>query len=847
MRWLAPAAALLIAAIAVAILHREMRSFSYHEVLGRVRAIPPSRVLSAIVLTGLVYCVLPCYDLLALRYVQRPVSFLRIGFASAVSYALSQTLGLAALTGGAVRYRFWSAWGLSAPDITRAMAFIGVTFTVGMLTVLGVVGLTEAGDLAPMLHVPKGVVLMLAGMFFATAAGYVAWCARHSGRDVRIRDISASVPPVRLAVGQTLVPLVDWTLAGAVLFALFDLHPGPGFLQFLAVFVAAQLIGLASHVPGGLGVFEGAMLVLLRPFAPPDVILGTLVAYRAVYYLMPFTLGVATLVAHEAWRSRHRVQSTLDVVGRWMPTVLPDAMGMATFAAGAILLVSGATPSIRSRVAFLDRVLPLGMIEASHFVASLAGAALVVLGWALRRRLDAGYGLTVGLLSIGIASSLLKGLDWEEALALSVVLAMLVGARGAFTRKTALLAEPLEPDWIVAVIAVVGASVGLGAFAYRHVEYRADLWWEFTRHGDASRFLRASVGVAGVLFVFGLARLLRHARAVPALPTTAELELARNIACASRDTTANLALMRDKALLFSRTGRSMLMYAVESRSWIALGSPVGDPAERVELIWRFREMADSYGAWPVFYQVTAESLPMYIDLGLTFLKLGEEAVVPLSTFTLDGSDRKGLRRTQREMSRQDVRFDLVPVEGVASILAELRAVSDQWLASKRVREKGFSLGRFDERYLQLFPVAVARRQGRIVAFANVWLGGAGSELSIDLMRYSDDAPHGVMEFVFIELMSWGRSAGYLEFALGMAPMAGMPEHALAPLWNKAGAFLFRHGEHFYNFQGLRQYKEKFDPVWRPRYLASPGGLALPRILGNVATLISGGVRGLVAR
>ena len=115
------------------------------------------------------------------------------------------------------------------------------------------------------------------------------------------------------------------------------------------------------------------------------------------------------------------------------------------------------------------------------------------------------------------------------------------------------------------------------------------------------------------------------------------------------------------------------------------------------------------------------------------------------------------------------------------------------------------------------------------------------------MRYANDAPRGVMEYLFIELMLWGRASGFAECTLGMAPLAGLGDRALAPLWNRAGAWLFRHGEHFYNFQGLRQYKEKFDPVWRPRYLASPGGLALPRILTNVATLIAGGVSGLVTR
>ena len=135
----------------------------------------------------------------------------------------------------------------------------------------------------------------------------------------------------------------------------------------------------------------------------------------------------------------------------------------------------------------------------------------------------------------------------------------------------------------------------------------------------------------------------------------------------------------------------------------------------------------------------------------------------------------------------------------------------------------------------------------MVAFANVWLGADRTEISVDLMRYTSVAPPGVMEFLLIELMLWGKENGYQRFNLGVAPLSGIENRSLAPLWNRVGALLFSRGEPFYNFQGLRAYKEKFDPIWEPRYLASPGGLVLPRILTNVASLISGGLVGVVSK
>ena len=138
-------------------------------------------------------------------------------------------------------------------------------------------------------------------------------------------------------------------------------------------------------------------------------------------------------------------------------------------------------------------------------------------------------------------------------------------------------------------------------------------------------------------------------------------------------------------------------------------------------------------------------------------------------------------------------------------------------------------------------MALVEHAGQLVAFANLWESGTHEEFSIDLMRHSGAAPKGVMDFLFIELMLWGKAQGYHWFSLGMAPLAGLEAHRLAPAWHKVGRLIYRYGEDFYNFEGLRQYKEKFQPEWRPRYLAAPGGLAQPRVLLDVTSLISGGL------
>jgi phosphatidylglycerol lysyltransferase len=363
------------------------------------------------------------------------------------------------------------------------------------------------------------------------------------------------------------------------------------------------------------------------------------------------------------------------------------------------------------------------------------------------------------------------------------------------------------------------------------------------------------VGVTGAAVVFAAAHLLRPARPHLEYPDRPTLDRLAPLVASSRDTNANLAFLGDKRLLLSDSGRSFLMYAVEGRSWVAMGDPIGPEDEAAELAWSFRELSDRYGGWTVFYEVGPKYLPLYIDLGLTLLKLGEEGRVDLAGFGLEGGHGKGFRRVLHQLDKDGCEFAIVGPDQVPALLPELQPVSDAWLAHKRNREKGFSLGFFDPSYLARLPMALVRRSGRVLAFANLWLGADREELSVDLLRYGPDAPPSVSEYLALKLMLWGREQGYRWYNLGMAPMSGLqagyahsPEdHALAPLWNRFGAFLYSHGGQFYNFQGLRQYKDKFDPVWQPRYLACPGSFAVPRVLANVASLVSGGMRGVVAK
>jgi phosphatidylglycerol lysyltransferase len=819
-------------------LHHLLGEYRWQDILARVHAIPPVKLLQAAMFTVAGYGCLTLYDALAVRFAGARVPYPRIALISFMGYAIGHNVGLNTLSGGAIRYRAYSALGLGAKQIGTIIAFGTVTFLLGAGFLLGVSLLTQAGMSGSALHVHASLAMSVGAMLLACVAAYL-WlvCTRHE--PLRYRRMVIPVPKPKIAFAQIGVACADLLCAASVLYVLLPAQADIGFGAFAGIYLIAIAAGVISNVPGGIGVFETVLLLLLRS-VPKDQLLGALVAYRAIYYFAPFGVALALLGAHEIWVHRGPAVRLMRLGRTFLIAMTPQASAIAVFVAGAVLLFSGATPGVHNRLDLLRNVVPLPILELSHLLGSAVGVGLLIIAHGLYRRLDAAWWLTIWLLCAGILLSLLKGFDYEEATILGIVVAVLVSARGRFRRRASLVDQHYTGPWIVALFMVLITAAWLVIFAYRHVPYDNQLWWEFAFHASAPRSLRASLFAAVIAAAYGLWRLLRPASPPMPVPHEEDLALVAALVAGAEDTTANLALLGDKNLLFNAERTAFIMYQVSGHSWVAMGDPVGPAAACENLAWEFLENCDVMAVSPVFYQVKPQSLPLYIDLGLNLSKLGEEARVPLDEFSLEGPARADLRQAHRRANRDGAEFEIVARGGIGPILPELRAVSDAWLAEKNTAEKRFSLGFFDERYLLNFDCGVVRRAGAVVAFANIWRGGS-DELSVDLMRYNGDAPKGVIDYLLIECMLWGKREGYHWFNLGMAPLAGLEEHALAPTWHKLGRMVQRYGEIFYPFEGLRKYKEKFQPVWRPRYLAAPDGLAMAGALLDVTALISGGV------
>lgn len=836
--WFLAALMLFIGVVLFEALRSLTHELSYPAILAAIGETTARQHVLAVAAAAASYAALTGYDRSALQYVGAAVPYRVVAQTSFIAYALGNTISLGVITGGAVRMRMYGAAGVEAGAISRAIAFNIVAFGLG-ITVMGAVALLWGAEaVSPVTHVSAELLRAIAGLILAGAA-VLLWLCR-DGRERHVMGLSLRLPPVGLAARQLAISAVDIAASAAVFWVLLP-ENAVSFPVLVGFYCIATITGLISHVPGGLGVFEAIMLAALGGQVPTEPLAGALVLYRLTYYVLPLLLALVLLAVSEGQRG------TAAVVTRAAASLSPLLLAAYTLVIGAFLLVSGVTPATNEATALLARHVPLPLVEASHFLGSIAGLALLFVARGMLQRLDAAWWAGLVIAAASLLMAFPKGIALSEAVLLAFLVVLLALSRRQFTRKTSLLAQAFTKGWLLAVAGIVVALSAILVFVYRDVQYTHEIWWRFEFDGHAPRSLRALTAVALSTFALALWQLLRPHAEILARPDPPALERAAAIVRQQVSAEACLVLMGDKHLLFSGSGQAFVMFGRQGHSWIGLFDPVGPPHEWPELVWCLLERAHASGCRAAFYQVRPQALPMYLDAGLRLFKLGEDAFVPLPDFSLKGPSRANLRQGVSRAERDGLAIEVIPVEDVPRVMAEIKAISDAWLGEHQTAEKRFSLGAFDEDYVLRQPVALVRKGGQAVAFATLMFTERKVEASVDLMRHRPDAPRSVMDFLFARLMLHFQAQGFQRFGLGMAPLSGMAEHALAPNWHRFGRLLFAHGEHFYNFQGLRAFKEKFDPAWEPRYLASPGGAAPLIVLTDIALLISGGLKGVIAK
>jgi len=834
-------AVLLVFITAIYVLHRELRSYKLSDIEQSMSQLGWGQLAAAALLTASSYLLLTGYDWLALRYLGRSLAYPRIALASFVSYVCGYNFG-AILGGTTMRYRLYSTFGLSPVEIVKVIAFCTLTFVLGYCTLAGVVFVVKPLPIPPIEYLPITTVFPIGVALLSGVAIYLLASGLRT-RGLTVRGWKLSLPPIQYTGQQMVIASADLVAAAGVLYVLLPASIEVSFFDFLGIFLIAQFWGIVSHVPGGLGVVEAVLLLMLAP-SDKSALMASIVAYRLTYYLAPLTVAVAMLAIHEALRQRTAVARFADMFGRWGPLVVPPLLAVTTFAGGAVLLLTSALPRSFGRWTWAADIVPLPLIEIAHISGAMLGMGLLIVARGLQQRLLSAYHLAVGMLGAGVIAALLRSADVEEALIVATMLAMLIPCRRYFYRRVSLAGEPYTIGWLTATVLVLVGAIWVGLFVGKDDAYSHGLWWQMSHAGDISRMLRAGVGVAVVVLIAAVALwFARGSRGEELAPNQAELAAVAKI-LESSPRAIPTPLLREVSLRMNAAQTALLQYITRRSTWVSLGDPLGPEAESAELAWQFKEMCESRGGWPAFYQVASDLLPLYVDLGLMVFPLGDVARVSLPEFQLEHPARRELRAAHARAVAESCTFEVVRPPVARALYAECHKLRDAWrlIQGGLAMEQSPAQPRWTAAEARGCPLAVVRRQGEIVAFGIVWQGANREELTVEPAHCGPSAPPETLAYLLVETIEWGRGDGFRWFNLGLAPAVAEETGPLAHFWHEVGINALRYGEHFDSVQSAREFLAQFDPDWSPRFLAAPGGWKLPRVQADLARRINAGRR-----
>ncbi len=599
---------------AIYVVQREFRHLKLDDISTALHAIPAHALALSLLWTVLSYFVLTFYDRLGTIYAGHKVSYGRVAFASFCAYALAHNIGFAAVSGAAVRYRLYAHWGLTPVQIAKTVAFCSLTFGLGGMVLGGAILFLEP-EAIPFFgqHLPHWVLGLVGAALWAIVAGYVT-LSRILG-SVRLFGHVTELPGWRMAIVQVLLATVDVAVTASIFYALLPSAEGLTWLSFLGVYVASYTAGLAANIPGGIGVFDTAMLLGLSPWLDAPQIVGAILVFRLYYYVIPLFLAGGLFAGNEVLLRRGTMLKSAQAIGRWSEpdftvATLTGAVGLC----GALLLSLGVLAPLPN-FAWIGYEFAQ---QAGQFVPSLIGAALVVLAIGLSRRVNLAWGATMLMLIAGAAFTVAQGQRLWVAGVLVIAMALVAPFRTYFYRHARLLSGPLQASTAVSLLALVVCILTLAGFE-RHVRFLSEnSWWEIVLSRDLPNSVRATVALTVVLALVAMWRLIRPGK-VRWLPWDIDSRMRLLIVGGQPPSSADGIVWGEAELAgipFRRCGRILL----------ALGDPAGAASDRVSAIWRLRDLAQQEGLDPAIWRAGPGLLKIYGDLGLTALPLGPDGL-----------------------------------------------------------------------------------------------------------------------------------------------------------------------------------------------------------------------------
>ena len=586
----------------------------------------------------------------------------------------------------------------------------------------------------------------------------------------------------------------------------------------IPLFMIAITIGIMSMIPGSLGSFDLIMVSGLVGLGIDKAqALSWLLVFRLFYYILPFCLGVVLFLKNMGGRLNEKYLGIPQKVIEALSAIVL-VWGLRLF--GFFLIVSAIVPQELGHLPLLRELTP----STGQFVFQLPSIVLGVLFFLLarlvKRRLKFTLTLATVLELVSLVYLNIGSFSLPSSLFLVVLLFLVWWNKDTFVRRHYIYAwEDCYKD-----ISYIGGSffltlVLLGhlnphhVFKLKHLSHLVTHWIHFLGLSLILVILYVLVLRESNKIKENFGEVFDKQRYQDFIATIPNLNL-----------DAALAFLGDKYLYwYQEDGQDKVVFqfAIENNKCVVMSDPLAHSGYLEKGLSQFLAEAEDANISVIFYEVNQETTLLLHEYGYDFMKFGETAQVSLDEFTTEGKHGKKFRTVVNKLENKGYQFQVLQPPFDKKMLNTLKEISDSWLDGRQ--EKGFSLGYFDEKYIQLAPIAlVSDEEDNIQAFVTFLASNGPNEASIDLMRYDlKTAPNGIMDYLFVKLLLHFKEEGVTFFDLGMAPLSNVGTEKHSFLQEKVAYLIYAFTNRFYSFSGLRQYKQKFNPIWSTRYVAYP--------------------------
>jgi phosphatidylglycerol lysyltransferase len=631
--------------------------------------------------------------------------------------------------------------------------------------------------------------------------------------------------------------LIEFTGIAHLYVAMIALNYTPSVYAATMGYIISVVFLVISPFLRGLGAIEVSMSYILIRFGFGNVeAIAITLLYRFFEFWTPLFAGILAF---------------LSKLNKLLMRVLPAII---LFGLGILNIISVITPAISERLVHLKEFLPIEVIHASNYLVLAAGLFLLVTAAFMLKGLRTAWWFAVILSIFSFVGHITKAIDYEEAIAALIVLAILMATRKEYYIRSnpRLRNIGLQASLLFTAVVIAYGIIGFNYLDKRHFNIDFNFFQSVSltiqnylllgsgSYVPADSFAKhfvTSINISGFLSIAFLIYTLIRTYKPQKNVSEEDIPLVNNLLQSYGSSSLDyFKKYFDKLIFFSETRKAFISYRISGNFAVVLENPVAANVEEMEkCICEFDDYCYENGIKSLYYRVPEESLEVYNKRRKKDLFLGQEAIVDLAKFTLSGADKKSLRNAINKTKEQGYKSTIYTPPIKDGILQKIKHVSDEWLSDTGRKEIIFSQGMFVwEELKQQTIITAENAEEKIIAFLNVIPDYASREGTYDLMRKTKDAPNGVMDFILIELFNYLKSQNFSFISLGFAPISGLNDpHTFT---ERSMKFAYERIKSLSHFKGMRDYKEKFDPVWYNKYMIYQDNydlLQVPGVLANV--------------